>query len=269
MNKILILIVLALALLIGLLAFLVLMPEKNNVIVEDAEGITVLSPKPGETITSPLKITGFVNGGGWIGFEAQVGTVKLFDKDNNELALGILTAKGEWMQVKIDFETELNFVSEVEGEGRLVFYNENPSGEPGREKTFTIPVKLPKMDVMQVSVFFNNAGNECQNVVAVKRNIQKTEAPARAALEELLRGPSAKESALFTTGINQGVKIQKLTIESGIAKVDFNGLLEAGVAGSCRVLGIRAQIEKTLLQFPTVKSVIISIDGKTEGILQP
>jgi len=41
------------------------------------------------------------------------------------------------------------------------------------------------------------------------------------------------------------------------------------VAGSCRVGAIRAQIEETLKQFPTVQNVIISVNGNTENILEP
>ena len=109
---------------------------------KDKSGIEVLSPKPNEIISSPLKITGYVNGGGWIGFEAEVGVVKLFDSRDNELGLAILTAKGEWMQVKIDFETKLEFKMPEDSQGKLVFYNENPSGEPERNRTFIIPIKF-------------------------------------------------------------------------------------------------------------------------------
>lgn len=113
-------------------------------VVIQNSGIEIFSLKANDVIYSPLKISGVVNGGGWIGFEAQVGVVRLFDDNGNELALGLLTAKGEWMQTKIDFETELNFIAPKTGTGKLVFYNENPSGEPIRDKTFTLPVKFGK-----------------------------------------------------------------------------------------------------------------------------
>jgi spore germination protein GerM len=45
--------------------------------------------------------------------------------------------------------------------------------------------------------------------------------------------------------------------------------LEFQVGGSCRVAAIRAQITDTLKQFPPVDEVIISIDDRTEDILQP
>jgi spore germination protein GerM len=102
------------------------------------------------------------------------------------------------------------------------------------------------------------------------RIVPKTEAVARAALEELLKGPTDREKAdKYFTAINPGVEIQKLVVENGIAKVDFNETLDNPGGGSCRVSAIRTQITQTLKQFPTVKDVIISIDGRIEDILQP
>jgi spore germination protein GerM len=54
-----------------------------------------------------------------------------------------------------------------------------------------------------------------------------------------------------------------------VARVDFDEQLNYQVGGSCRVMAIRAQIEQTLKQFSTVDSVIISVNGQTEGILEP
>jgi len=85
-----------------------------------------------------------------------------------------------------------------------------------------------------------------------------------------LKGPAETEKTQdFFTSINSGVKVRELIIENGVAKIDFNEQLEFQVGGSCRVSAIRAQITETLKQFPTVKSVIISIDGRSEDILQP
>ena len=102
------------------------------------------------------------------------------------------------------------------------------------------------------------------------REILKTPAVGLAALRELIAGPTSAEKRMgYGTVINPGVVVQKLTIESGVASVDFNEELERQVGGSCRVSAIRAQIEETLKQFSTVKEVIISINGRTQDILQP
>lgn len=128
---------------------------------------------------------------------------------------------------------------------------------------------------MTVKVFFGNSifdpeVLDCSKNFSVERTIPKTLAVGRAALEELLKGPTeAEKNEGYFTSINPDVKIQSLTIEGGVAKVDFDKQLEFQVGGSCRVGAIASQIKETLKQFPTVQEVIISIDGRTEDILQP
>lgn len=277
-KVILILAALALAVIVGIV-FVLLQNNKTTIVtpvVDGKHGIQVFSPKENEMISSPLKIIGMVKGDGWTGFEGQVGTVKLFDSSGKELAIGILTAQGEWMQPIIDFETNLFFDYPGDGFGNLIFYNENASGEPERDKTFILPVKLQKSlsEKTVIRAYFNNSVLDpeysCSKVFPVQRELPKTQTPATAALESLLLGPTNLEkTAGFFTSINTGVRIQSIAIVGGVAKVDFNEELQKGVAGSCRVIAIRAQITETLKQFPTVKDVVISINGKTEDILQP
>lgn len=135
--------------------------------------------------------------------------------------------------------------------------------------------KSSEENFLIIKVFFgsnklNPQVEDCRITYPLERKIIKTKAKARMALEELLKGPTSneKEQGYFTS-INSGVKIQKLSIENGVAKVDFDEQLEFQVGGSCRVAAIRAQIVQTLKQFPTVKDVVISINGRTEDILQP
>ncbi len=143
------LVVVIIALAVG---FLFIMMPKNNIPPQNTPimqeippqgngGIEITQPMANSTISSPLKISGTTKGDGWIGFEGQVGVVRLFDENNNELAMGILTAQGEWMQTVINFETEISFISPGAGKkGSLVFYNENPSGDPEKGKTFMLPI---------------------------------------------------------------------------------------------------------------------------------
>jgi spore germination protein GerM len=100
--------------------------------------------------------------------------------------------------------------------------------------------------------------------------VVKTPNPARAALNELLYGLSWDEAnAGYFNSINQGVKINSLNIVDGVARADFDKRMDEAMGGSCRVAAIRAQITQTLMQFPTVKSVVISVDGNSEEALQP
>ncbi|HQK63893.1 MAG TPA: GerMN domain-containing protein, partial [Candidatus Staskawiczbacteria bacterium] len=113
----------------------------------------------------------------------------------------------------------------------------------------------------------------CNKVFEVKRTIPKTEGVARAAIEELLKGPTQQEiKSGYYTSINSGVKLNDISIQKTnppSALVDFDDKLEFQVGGSCKVGAIRAQITQTLKQFPSIEDVIISINGRTEDILQP
>jgi len=240
------------------------------------EGIQINSPKGNEEISSPFKIIGVVNGNGWGGFEGQVGTVKLLDNNGNQLGATILTAITDWMQPVINFETYLQFLSDKDQDGKLVFLNENPSGLPDKNKEFILPVKIKNSsgEIIKVKVYFNNSKMDpeysCNKVFSVDREIPEVEAVGSAALWELLKGPTENEkNDGFFTSINQGVEIQSLKIENGTAYVDFDEQLEYQVGGSCRVSAIRAEITQTLKQFSTIENVIISVNGRTEDILQP
>jgi spore germination protein GerM len=263
--------------LIGILIFVPAKESNKSIEPTIVKGIEINSIKINDEISSPLKIIGSVNGDGWVGFEGQVGTVKLLDANGQQLGqTAILTATTDWMTSSVNFQTYLQFLSNKDQEGTLVFKNENPSDMRDKDRTFSLPVKILKSseEIMTIKVFFNNnimdPAISCEKVFAVNREVPKTTAVARAALEELLKGVTYSDvNQGFSTSINEGVKIQSLTIENGVANVDFNEQLGYQVGGSCKVSTIRAQIIQTLKQFPTVKNVIISINGRTEDILQP
>ncbi len=190
--------------LILVLAVFLLLP-KDSVEAPQSEnktGIIITTPKPGETITSPVIIAGWVNGGGWGAFEGQVGTVTLLDASGKELASTYLPATEDWMKPSVHFEAMMYFDYPGDGAGQLVFHNENASGLPELDKTFTLPVKLSKSsgDKTKIKLYFNNGklenGTDCEAKFYAEREIPKTQAIARAALEELLKGPTNLENQL-------------------------------------------------------------------------
>lgn len=237
-----------------------------------AAEIIVDSPRPDQTIASPLTVRGKARGG-WF-FEASF-PVELVDSQNNRLGQSFVQAQSDWMTADfVSFLGQLNYEAAATTSGRLILSKDNPSGLPQFDKSFIVPVIINPSQTIILKAFFNNNNLDpritCVKVFAVERRLPKTVAVARAALEELLKGPTAEEQAQgYFTNINSGVKIQKLTIEQGIAEVDFDEQLQFQAGGSCRVGAIRAQISETLKQFATVKNVVISINGRSEDILQP
>jgi hypothetical protein len=245
--------------------------ENNGIILRDF--IKVVNPTPNQLIQSPLIIEGEARGN-WF-FEASF-PVKLLDENNEVLGTTIATALTDWMTTDfVPFRAEIEFETPIIEKGKLVLEKDNPSGLPENSAEFIVPVNFnlnPNTSI--IKVYFNNSKLDpefsCNKVFPVEREIPKTEAIAKAALEELLKGPTQKEkNEGFFSNINSGVKIQRLVIENKKAKVDFDEQLEFQVGGSCRVAAIRAEITETLKQFPTIESVIISINNRTEDILQP
>lgn len=145
----------------------------------------------------------------------------------------------------------------------FIYTMNTPESEPQTEE--------PQTQV--VEVYFGNGekgGDECDAVFPVEREIEKTEGVGKAALKELLKGPTdEEEDEGYFTSINSGVEVNGLNIENGKATVDFSSEIEDRVGGSCMVTAIKAQIKETLKQFPTVDEVEISVEGQAEGVLQP
>jgi hypothetical protein len=236
--------------------------------------IKIAKPLANEIISSPLIIEGQAKGT-WY-FEASF-PIKLIGENGEVIAHGIAQAQSDWMTTDfVPFKATLNFDSGSSTIGMLIFQNDNPSGLPENEKQFGIPIRFNSAEQTQVKIYFGNTdldskdSSNCNLVFPVQRSIVKTPTIARATLEQLLSGTTDAEKIQgYFTSINPGVKINSLTIKNGTAKVDFDQQMDYQMGGSCRVAAIRAQITKTLEQFPTVKKVIISVNGNTDEALQP
>ena len=159
------------------------------------------------------------------------------------------------------------------GVAAFSFWSARPSLE-GLEPGGAEPGKAVPSTTRKVKIYFTNSTLDpeisCDKVFPVEREIEDTPAVARAALTELLKGPSTTEEEQgYFTSLTPDGGIKSISIEDGVAKVDFDAKFEEGVGGSCRVIAIRKQVEATLLQFPAVKSVIIAVEGRVEDVLQP
>jgi hypothetical protein len=125
-----------------------------------------------------------------------------------------------------------------------------------------------------VSIYFGNTGlgssKDCSKVFPVERKILNAETFGPGALEALLLGPAQIEkTAGYFTSLNEGVVFKTFEIKDGVAFVDFDANFNEGVAGSCRIQNLKAQIETTLNNLPDIDSVVLSVNGQTEGILEP
>ena len=121
--------------------------------------------------------------------------------------------------------------------------------------TETIP---PAGGTTSVAVYLLRDGK----VAPVRREIEATPAVARAALTELLEGPTPDEAGDgLVSAIPEGTSLRDISIADGIATVDLDGTFDDG-GGSASMLGRVAQVVATLTRFPTVERVAFRLDGE-------
>ena len=108
--------------------------------------VTVLSPKPNQSITTPLNVQIVVDNRGmdchWTVFEGQAGTMELKDEQGNVLGKGILSTTENWMTTD-----PVRFIGDISAtipknisRITLYLYEENPGGNTDTA-TITIPLK--------------------------------------------------------------------------------------------------------------------------------
>ncbi len=108
--------------------------------LEKTDLIRIDSPRPNETVTSPLEITGEARGT-WY-FEASF-PVKLLDGNGNQLGIIPAQAQGEWMTENfVPFKATLEFITPTTDTGTLVLEKDNPSGLPENDDSLIVPVKF-------------------------------------------------------------------------------------------------------------------------------
>ena len=131
---------------------------------------------------------------------------------------------------------------------------------------------LTKSETVSVKVYWGKTGNnsDCSKVESTERQVSNSVHRAKAAIQALIVGPNDGEKAKgYLSNLPTDAVLNSLTVRGSIAYADFDEAFQYGVAGSCRVLAIRAQIESTLKQFPSIKKVVISVNGRTGEVLQP
>ncbi len=247
-------------------------------------GLKILNPAIGATVSFPLQVKGIVDnrnykaiGCSWGLFEGQAGAVEVFANINNAGWKSVsywasnsngpsagfvpLMSEGNWMTsgpVDVRASIMLDPKAGKIPAGtpmKLVIEEEDPSGK-GSER-FEIPFTYSgeNMETTILTIFkpFMDSPTDCGEVYPAVRIIPKTIAVADASMRILLE-ENVPDIKAYYNGV---------TIKNGVAIVDFDkAALGRLNSAACMQASIKSPIEKTLKQFPTIKSVEYSIDGK-------
>lgn len=140
----------------------------------------------------------------------------------------------------------------------------------------SVPVVFGQMQTKEVEVFFSNVKKDpdmldCSKVYAVKRTAVVTDPIEAVAMHELLLGPTvAEKDAGYVTSLPDYVSQPDVYWTDDGLVMNFDDSLQAGVAGSCRVSAIRAQIENTMGKVCTeTQACYLLVNGQQEEVLQP
>ena len=100
------------------------------------------------------------------------------------------------------------------------------------------------------------------SVIPVQVSIEPTTAPLRAALEKLfsIKDQFYGQSGLYNALYQSNLQVDSAVVENGTATVRLSGTFSLG--GVCDDPRFSAQITETILQFPTVNTAVVYINGQ-------
>jgi hypothetical protein len=111
--------------------------------VEKLDLIRTSTPRPNSVISSPLQVKGEARGF-WF-FEGDF-PIRLLDDDGNELGIGFVSAKSDWMTEDfVGFEGKLEFETPITEKGTLILEKDNPSGLPEHADQLMVPVRFSEL----------------------------------------------------------------------------------------------------------------------------
>ncbi len=229
--------------------------------------IALDQPRAGQQVSSPLHLEGTASV-----FEATVEFEIV--AEGRVLGRGFTTASVGAPE-RGSFAADLAFESPSEPvDGLLRVFSSSPK-DGSVQNLVLVPLRLvgesaSASETITLRVYFVRLADGQAELIPVERTVPRTQAVGRAALHELLNGPTESERAMgLDSPIPSGTQLRSLRIVDGVANADFDRQLQFQMGGSMRVQTIRDAIELTLLQFPSVERVVISVEGQTEGVLEP
>lgn len=125
---------------------------------------------------------------------------------------------------------------------------------------------------MKIRLYFPNtkrdSGNCSVRVYPVTRTIPKTNAVARAALEQLFAGPTSEEKGkAFYSDFSEATKsfLISVNVKHKVAYVNLRDLTSTSSMGnfttSCGGSNFFGQVENTLKQFSSIKKAFFAMEG--------
>jgi len=139
--------------------------------------------------------------------------------------------------------------------------NEQKSAQFAPTTNTTAPQKTKQNPKAQLELTLYFASPQADKLIKEKREVEATETVAKAALEELIKGP--KEGTAAQPTIPSGTKLLSIAIVNKIAKVNFSSeFADNHSGGSAAELMTVYSVVNTLTEFPTVEAVEFFVNNQ-------
>lgn len=125
--------------------------------------------------------------------------------------------------------------------------------------------KNANSDAISIAVYFVKISNNDKiSIIAKSRTVSKSPAILTLTLTELLKGPNPEEiSDGVSHFIPNNTLLNKISVENGVAKLDFNEAFQLNEYGSAGILAQLYQIVFTCTEISNINSVQITINNQT------
>lgn len=135
------------------------------------------------------------------------------------------------------------------------------TGAPSSTPASLSPTSSP--GTTQVTIYYLASGQSRLYLAPERHEVTRTQAIARAALEELVHGTAQDPD--HSTPFPSATKINSVTISNKVATVDWSAeVLTANAGAETEKLGIQS-IVYTLTEFSSIAKVRFTVEGKTSG----
>ncbi|HET9083027.1 MAG TPA: GerMN domain-containing protein [Candidatus Limnocylindrales bacterium] len=143
----------------------------------------------------------------------------------------------------------------------------SPSSSPSTPSSGEPSPSTPAETMLVRAYYILDGAPGVEGLVPTLRVVPKSTGVARAAMNALLDFPGADPSlrVAYTrigTAIPSGTEVLGLSIKNGVATIDLSSEFESG-GGTASARYRLGQVVYTLTQYPTVRSVLFQVEGRT------
>ena len=150
--------------------------------------------------------------------------------------------------------------------GGFLFFNQEAIPEEGNTSEIQ---ETTEVDIHFSKLLQSDGQIACDSTAVQKKTVIVAEEAELVALQTLIKGVTSQEQDEgYFTFIHPDTEIYGFTIdEERVAHIDLSDDILEHLGNPCEIANVRAQIGRTMTQFPSIEKVVVQIEGNTRADL--